>query len=447
MQKEKALLLALFAFLSLLNSNAQGQQWTLQQCIDYALEHNVQLRKNALQQRSAIEDLKQSQAALLPSLTASTQQNATYRPFTENGTSTVANGYVQSSVDKVYYNGSYGVNANWTIWNGNQNTNQIRLNRLTAQQAALDSATTALTLQEQIAQLYVQILYATEAINVNKENLKTTQANEERGQALLNVGKMSKADLAQLTAQRAQAEYAVVQAESAQRNYKRQLKQLLQLTDGDFDVYIPSTTDQMALQTIPILQSVYEQALLTRPEIKNAQLAIESSQLNKKIAKAGRMPIIGLTATAGTNTTSISDNAWGSQLKTNFDVAAGITVSLPLFDNRKTRTSINKAQIQYENSLLDLQNQQTTLYSTIEDYWLQATTNQQQFRAAQASTKSAQESYNLLSEQFSLGLKNIAELMNGKDNLLQAQQAELQSKYLTILNIQMLKFYETAQIK
>lgn len=447
MQKEKALLLALFAFLSLLNSNAQGRQWTLQQCIDYALEHNVQLRKNALQQRSAIEDLKQSQAALLPSLTASTQQNATYRPFTENGTSTVANGYVQSSVDKVYYNGSYGVNANWTIWNGNQNTNQIRLNRLTAQQAALDSATTALTLQEQIAQLYVQILYATEAINVNKENLKTTQANEERGQALLNVGKMSKADLAQLTAQRAQAEYAVVQAESAQRNYKRQLKQLLQLTDGDFDVYIPSTTDQMALQAIPILQSVYEQALLTRPEIKNAQLAIESSQLNKKIAKAGRMPIIGLTATAGTNTTSISDNAWGSQLKTNFDVAAGITVSLPLFDNRKTRTSINKAQIQYENSLLDLQNQQTTLYSTIEDYWLQATTNQQQFRAAQASTKSAQESYNLLSEQFSLGLKNIAELMNGKDNLLQAQQAELQSKYLTILNIQMLKFYETAQIK
>ena len=447
MQKEKALLLALFAFLSLLNSNAQGRQWTLQQCIDYALEHNVQLRKNALQQRSAIEDLKQSQAALLPSLTASTQQNATYRPFTENGTSTVANGYVQSSVDKVYYNGSYGVNANWTIWNGNQNTNQIRLNRLTAQQAALDSATTALTLQEQIAQLYVQILYATEAINVNKENLKTTQANEERGQALLNVGKMSKADLAQLTAQRAQAEYAVVQAESAQRNYKRQLKQLLQLTDGDFDVYIPSTTDQMALQAIPILQSVYEQALLTRPEIKNAQLAIESSQLNKKIAKAGRMPIIGLTATAGTNTTSISDNAWGLQLKTNFDVAAGITVSLPLFDNRKTRTSINKAQIQYENSLLDLQNQQTTLYSTIEDYWLQATTNQQQFRAAQASTRSAQESYNLLSEQFSLGLKNIAELMNGKDNLLQAQQAELQSKYLTILNIQMLKFYETAQIK
>lgn len=447
MQKEKALLLALFAFLSLLNSNAQGRQWTLQQCIDYALEHNVQLRKNALQQRSAIEDLKQSQAALLPSFTASTQQNATYRPFTENGTSTVANGYVQSSVDKVYYNGSYGVNANWTIWNGNQNTNQIRLNRLTAQQAALDSATTALTLQEQIAQLYVQILYATEAINVNKENLKTTQANEERGQALLNVGKMSKADLAQLTAQRAQAEYAVVQAESAQRNYKRQLKQLLQLTDGVFDVFIPSTTDQMALQAIPILQSVYEQALLTRPEIKNAQLAIESSQLNKKIAKAGRLPIIGLTATAGTNTTSISDNAWGSQLKTNFDVAAGITVSLPLFDNRKIKTSINKAQIQYENSLLDLKNQQTTLYSTIEDYWLQATTNQQQFRAAQASTKSAQESYNLLSEQFSLGLKNIAELMNGKDNLLQAQQAELQSKYLTILNIQMLKFYETAQIK
>lgn len=424
-----------------------AQQWTLQQCIDYATTHNVQLLKSTLQQRSAQEDLKQSQAALLPSLSLSTQQNLTYRPFTESGTSTVANGYVQNSVDKVYYNGSYGVNANWTVWNGNRNYDQIKLNKLTAEQAALDSAAMALTLQEQIATLYVQILYSAEAIKVNQENLKTTQANEDRGQMLLNVGKMSRADLAQLTAQRAQAEYAVVQAESALSNYKRQLKELLQLTTEDFDVVIPSATDALALEAIPSVRTVYASALANRPEIQNARLGLEASDLSIKMAKASTLPTIGLSASAGTTTTSLSDNAWGSQMKTNFDVGAGISVSIPLFDNRQSRTSINKAKIQRESYQLDLQNQQTSLYSTIENYWLQATTNQQQFQAAKVSTESAQESYNLLSEQFRLGLKNIVELMNGKDNLLQAQQSELQSKYLTILNIQMLKFYENGKIQ
>lgn len=425
-----------------------ARQWSLKDCIDYALANNIQLQKAKVQQLSAIEDIKQSQSALLPSLSLSTSQNVSYNPWPEQGSAMIAGNKVQADVKKVYYNGSYSLSGNWTVWNGGQNTNTVKLNKLAAEQARLDSAVTANNVLEQIAQLYVQILYSDEAISVTKESLKTSQANEERGKTMVSVGKMSKADLAQLTAQRAEDEYSIVEAESNLRNYKRQLKQLLQIADNDeFDVVIPSTTDEMALKDVPALNDVYAASLTQRPEIQNAKLGIESSDLSVKIAKAGKMPTVGLNAGLSTSTTSMNSNGWGNQVKNNFTVGGGVTVSIPLFDNRKTKTAVNKAMLQKENYMLDLQDKQTTLYSTVENYWLQAVTNQNKFKAARVSTESAQASYELLSEQFNQGLKSIVELMTGKTNLLQAQQNELQSKYLAILNLNMLDFYRTGEIK
>lgn len=435
-------------FLLSLSTECAAKQWSLRDCIDYALANNIQLQKAKIKEYSALEDVKQSQAALLPSLNLSTSQNVNYTPWPQQGRATVADGYVQSSVDKVYYNGSYSLSGNWTVWNGNKNRNNVKLNKVAAEQARLDSATTANNVLEQIAQLYVQILYSNEAIAVTKESLKTSQTNEQRGKTMVEVGKMSKADLAQLTAQRAQDEYAIVEAESNLRNYKRQLKELLQITsDEEFDIAVPSTTDDMALEAVPALNDVYAASLEQRPEIKNAKLGIESSDLGIKVAKAGRMPTVSLNAGVMTSTSSMSDNAWGTQMKNNFSLGGGVTVSIPLFDNRQTKTAVNKAKLQKQSYLLDLQDKQTTLYSTIENYWLQAVTNQNKFKAARVSTESAQASYELLSEQFKQGLKNTVELMTGKTNLLQAQQNELQSKYLAILNLNMLEFYQTGNIK
>lgn len=447
MKKKSTACLAALLMLAM-STECQAKQWSLKDCIDYALTNNIQLQKAKIQELTALEDVKQSQAALLPSLNLSTSQNVNYTPWPQQGRATVADGYVQSSVDKVYYNGSYSLSGNWTVWNGNKNRNNVKLNKMAAEQARLDSATTANNVLEQIAQLYVQILYSNEAIAVTKESLKTSQTNEQRGKTMVEVGKMSKADLAQLTAQRAQDEYAIVEAESNLRNYKRQLKELLQITsDEEFDVAVPSTTDDMALEAVPALNDVYAASLEQRPEIKNAKLGIESSDLGIKVAKAGRMPTVSLNAGVMTSTSSMSDNAWGTQMKNNFSLGGGVTVSIPLFDNRQTKTAINKAKLQKQSYLLDLQDKQTTLYSTIENYWLQAVTNQNKFKAARVSTESAQASYELLSEQFKQGLKNTVELMTGKTNLLQAQQNELQSKYLAILNLNMLEFYQTGNIK
>lgn len=439
--------LVVLSMLMLTLTISAQKKWTMQECIDYAMANNITLQKSKLQKQSATEDLKGSKAALLPTLNASTNQSVGYQPWKDSGVSTVTNGMVNTKVDKTYYNGSYAVNAQWTVWNGNRNTNTIKLNKITEDEAELQSKETANSIQERIAQLYTQILYLDENVKVNEQMLETAKKNEERGQEMVNVGKMSKADLAQLSAQRATDEYNIVETRSQLLNYKLQLKQLLEITDEtEFDVAIPEITDTMVLKEVPTLQGVYELALLNRPEIERSKLAIKSSDVNLSVAKAGWLPTVSMTGSFGTSTNSLSSNGWGKQMKTNFDAMAGVSVSVPIYDGRSTKTSVNKAKIQQLSAQLDLLDQQKTLYSTIQEYWLNAQTNQQKYKAACATVESEQQSFDLLQEQFRLGLKNIVELMTGKDNLLSAQQNQLQSKYQTIYNQQMLKFYETGEM-
>ena len=193
---------------------------------------------------------------------------------------------------------------------------------------------------------------------------------------------------------------------------------------------------------IPSLAGVYEQALTQRPEIKSAELEKQKSDLQLKVARAGHMPTVNITGGVSTSTSSNNSKGWGELMKNNFDATAGVGVSIPLFDQRKTRTAINKAQLQQEKALLTMENERKELYQTIEGYWLDALSNQQKFRAAIVTVESEQQSYDLLSEQFQLGLKNIVELLRGQASLLKAKHDKLQSKYLTILSQQLLYFYQ-----
>ena len=195
------------------------------------------------------------------------------------------------------------------------------------------------------------------------------------------------------------------------------------------------------------MNSVYEAAMAQRPEIKNAQLDIEKSKLQMKIAKAGKLPSVTLNGGLSTSTNSLSRTAWGSQMKNNVGLSATLNVSIPIFDARRTKTNINKAHLEQEQAQVQFDDEEHELYTTIEGLWLDAVHNQQKFSSAAASVESEQQSYNLLSEQFNLGLKNIVELMNGKDKLLTALQNKLQSKYQTILSQQLLKFYQNGTIK
>ena len=286
---------------------AHGQEkWTLRQCIDYAMQNNITLKQSQVKRAISTETRKASEAALLPSLSASTNQTLGYRPWTESGTVTVNNGTVSSKVRKTYYNGTYGINAKWTVWNGNKNHNQVKLDRLSEEQANLTVQETANTqasdVQRKIARAgYMPTISMTGGVGTSTS---TNNANE-WGQQMLQVGKMSKADLAQLSSQRATDEYNLIAAKTDLADRKLQLKQLLEITgEQEFDVALPTADDAQALADIPDLLSVYEAALAQRPEIKNAELALQASDVQRKIARAGYMPTISMTGGVGTSTST-----------------------------------------------------------------------------------------------------------------------------------------------
>ena len=433
------------AFCCVMAAKAQTA-WNLQQCIDYALTNNIQIQKNRISEQQGEVALWQDKGALFPSLSFSTSHTMGYRPF-EEGTNIVQNGQVTNTKNKVTYQGSYGLNARWTVWNGGVNQKNIEKQKVQNEITRLNTEQSELTIQEQIAQLYVQIMYTKEAVQVNEKLQKTAQSQYERGVEMMNQGQMAKADVVQLEAQLSSARYDVTSSQTQLLNYKRQLKALLELDlNTEFDVSGQIPTDEQVLALIPSAQEAYAKALESRPEIKSAQLAIDAANMQMDIAKRGYYPSISVSASLVDSHYSASRNDVGKQMKDNLNLSAGVTVSVPIFDNRSNRSSVKSARLEQANSKLDLQDKKNSLSSTIEQYWISANSNQQNFLAARDRVKSQEASYELLNEQFQNGLKNTVEVLQGRDNVISAEQDLLQSKYTTLLNVQLLKFYTGEQI-
>ena len=276
-------------------------QWDLQACIDYALQQNITIRKNRLNAESAQVDVKTARAALFPSLSASVSQRVVNRPKSE--TNTIIDGdNITSSQSKTSYNGSYGIDANWTLYNGGKRLNTIKQQQLNNRIAELSVAQSENSIEESIAQTYVQILYAAEAVKVNESTLEVSQAECERARQLLEAGSIAKSDLAQLEAQVSTDKYQLVTAQATLQDYKLQLKQLLELDgESEMNLYIPTLGTENVLAPLPTKTDVYRSALVLRPEIEAGKLNIQTSDLDIKIARAGYLPTLSLSAGIGTS--------------------------------------------------------------------------------------------------------------------------------------------------
>ena len=421
--------------------NSNGKEWTLQECINYALEKNIQLQQNKISLQESEIDIKDARASLFPSLSFSTGHNVVNRPYQEQS-NTVSGTEIISSDEKTTYNGNYSLNAQWTLWNGGQRLNNLKQQKTNRDIARLTVSETENTLQEQITQLFIQILYADESIQINRSTLEVSKATYKRGQELFAEGSLSKADLAQLEAQVSDDQYQLVTAESTWRNYKLQLKQLLEL-DGseEFNLVLPELNDENILKMLPSQTDVYQAAMAIRPEIQSSRLSIENAKLGISVAKAGYYPTISLSASSSSTTNSASTNNWAQQMKYGWNNMIGISLSIPIFDNRQNKSNVQKVRLQYNTSQLDLINKQKELYSTIEGLWLDALNAQQQYVAAETKVKSSQTSFDMVNEQFNLGMKNTVELLTEKNNLLSAKQQLVQAKYMAILNRTLLNFY------
>lgn len=439
-------LMICFTQIAVAQDSLYTKEWDLAACIDYSLKQNIQIKKDKLSLEESSIDIKSAKADLFPGLSFSTGHNIVNRPYNE--TSSIVDGSnLISTSSKTSYTGTYGLNASWTLYNGGKRLNTLDMQKLNNKIARLNVAASENTIQESITQIYVQILYAAEAVQVSENTLQISEAQRERGKELWKAGSIAKSDYAQLESQCSTDKYQLVTAQAALQNYKLQLKQLLEL-DGeeDMQLILPQLDDKDVLTPLPAKGEIYKAAVALRPEIEAGRLGVETSKLDIDIARSGYRPTISLSAGIGTNHTTGSDFTFSEQVKNGWNNSIGVSLSIPIFNNRQTKSSIQKAKLQQKNSELELQNQQKTLFKTIEGLWLDANSAQQSYVAASEKLRSTQISYDLVSEQFNLGMKNTVELLTEKNNLLSAQQEQLQAKYMAILNAQLLHFYAGDQI-
>lgn len=438
---------ALCLFLCASSSYGQQHKWTLQDCINYATDHSIEILKSKAQTDIATENVKRQKANWLPTLSANSSQSLTYRPFQEGATGFVNGNAMSSSSKKTSYNGSYGINAYWTVFNGNQTNNNIKIAKLQSEESELKTLTSINTIKEQIVQLYINIMYTREALEVNKELLKQDSVLYKRGQELLSQGQIAKYELLELQAAVANGKYDIVNSATQIDQYLLQLKQLMSLPSEEyFDIANITLDDAHTLAAVPETQSVYSSALKQRPEIKAADLSIKEAELNYKVAKAGFLPTISLSAGFGDNHSSGSNKDWFEQMKRNLDGSIGVTISVPILDGRSNKTNTRKARIEQTITTLDKEDASRDLYYSIANYRLNAYNNQQKYIAGTEKLNYNQENYNAIYTKAQIGTMNIVETLNARTSLLNAKQDVLQSKYLTAYNRSMLNFYANNQL-
>lgn len=422
--------LVIWASASCLNAQELPERWTLQTCLEYALENNIQVRQSRVGELSGLEDTELAKAQLFPSLSASVTQGFVNYPSSD-------------ATENNSYSGNYNLNANWTLFDGGKRTKEIKKSKIQNEVDKLSTEETEDNIQIAIVQAYLQVMYAMESVKINENTVETAKAERDRAKELYKAGSISSVDLAQLESQYSTDKYQLVVAQTSLDNYKLQLKQLLELDIMDeIKLDMPDIAEEHILTPLPDKETIYMTSLSVMPQIRSSELAIEMAELEKQQAKSSYWPTLSLSAGVGTGHVSGTDYNFGNKIWKNFNESIGLTISIPIFANRENKTAYNKARLALTTSQLDLLNSQKELLQTVESIYLDAVSAQSQYLSATERLSYIQQSFQLTEEQFFLGMKNTLEMLTEKNNLLTAQQEVLQAKYMAIMNIQLLNIYQ-----
>ena len=432
MKRLLPILLCSLLLSGLRNATAQeaSKTWTLQECLDYAYQNNIQVRQSRNNQLSGIEDTKQAKAALFPSLVASTTQSYTNYPSSE-------------VTDNNSYTGTYGITAGMTIFEGGKLRTEVKRQKVQNQMDALSVEESVNDIRIAIVQAYMQCLYAADAVRINRSTAEASKAQRDRAEEMLRTGSISRVDFAQLQSQYSSDEYQIVVAGSTLDNYKLQLKQLLELDImEEMNPAVPGVKEENVLKALPPKNEVYETALKVMPQIRRGELGIEAAKLEEKSARAGFFPSISLSASVGTGHMSNNDFESGSQIWNRFNENVGLTLNIPIFSNRKNRTAVNKAKIALNDSYLEWTSLQKELLRNVESAYLDAVSAQAQYLSARE--KGEIRPGELRADQRTVPRRSEKHRRadHGPNEYSAAQQQVLQAKYLTLLSIELLNIYQ-----
>lgn len=430
--KIKTLATSLLACAVAFGASATDDVWSYSRCVEYAKSHNISLQKMRLNELTSQYSLEEAQAQWQPTLDFSNTNGFTNFPW---GTGT-----------KNSYNGQIGFNAGWTVWNGGERENTIKREKLNTEISRLNTEEAFRTIETDLLQVYLNILYAREAIEIYSEAEKLSAAQADRMKQLMEAGRASKVDYAQLKAQHQQDIYNLVNTQGTYDTRRMELKKLLELgIDSAVELAQVEITAEQVLATLPPIEDSYRLAVLNDLKLKGLELEEDGAKLDIDIAKASARPKVSLNAGVGTGYYA-PGGAFGDQIKQSFSENIGLTLSIPILDNKRAKTAVAKAKVQQLNAILDTDQRQTDLAQSVENWYIETRSAQSRFLAAQQQLESAMTSDELTNEQFNLGLVNPIELMTSHNNLVEARKALLQSKYLALLGQKMIEYYRTSTI-
>lgn len=446
-----------------------GAIFSLQQCIDLALSNNINIKQRELNSRSADADVLQSKLALLPNLNGAVTNNYNtgfaIDPLTNS-----------TQRDVTFRSNNFSLNSSITLFNGFQNTNNVRLQQTNQRAVNLEVAAAKNNLSLQVANAYMQVLLNTEVLQARVLQTLATREQLKRQQKMYDLGSVNKVKLLQVKAQLTNEESLMVTAQVQLDQAYLSLWQLINISpDTSNKVTPPSLSIQETDGILKTVNSIYEDFLSRSPDALAAKEREKAARLSYFIALGGRGPRI--TLGGGMNSFYTTQNSRGigapipnlrpigvdsdgdpiyttfftyagsevtpfnDQFNTNLGKSLGFTLSMPVFNGWQVNTNIQKQRINQLNTQLNVKQTELDIYKNVQQAYLDVTSAEKKFSAAKDNFDANKEAYLLAESQFSLGALNTADFINTKNQYLQAETTMLQSKYELLFRKKVMDFY------
>ena len=434
--------IALIATLLLGGTAAFAQQgpWSLSDCINYALEHNLTVQQSKLSVEQREVELNTAQMSRLPSVSASASENLSFgRGLTADNT------YSNSNTTST----SFNLGGNVPIFQGFDITNSIKLGKLNLEAATVDLEKARDDIRVAVAQAYVQILYDQELLRVaceqsahDEELLKQVQERE-------RAGKVSAAEVSAQQATLAQSRQSEIQADGNLKLAILELTQLLELQSPEgFSVVIPEVgnVDQVLLMRP---EAIFADAVEIKPAVESAKLGVDYAKLSIDRAKGGYLPSLSLNGGLGTNyytNSKMASATFGEQLKNNFSQYVGLSLNVPIFNRFSTRNNVRNAEINYRGQQLNLENVKKSLYKEIQQAYYNAVNAQARYTGSRESAESARLHYELTEEKYKVGKAGIADYNDARNSWLRAESEHIQARYQCLYQTKLLDFYRGQEL-
>ncbi len=436
----------MLVILARLDTLAQPKTWSLRECCNYAVEHNISIKQQQNQCRQQELNLSTAKNSRLPDLSGSVGQN-----FSFGRGLTAENTYSNTNTSST----SFSLGTSIPLFTGFQIPNQIKLNQLNLEAATADLEKAKNDIRMQVAQAYVQILYDMEIADVARRQIAIDSAQVVRLEAFVSNGKASEAELSQQRATLANSRLTATQADNNYRLSILTLTQLLELPSPEgFSIIRPDISGLSGISGNSGLSAlspdaIYAEALGIKPEIAAQQLRLKGTEHSIKIAQAGNLPTLSLSGGLGTNyytTSGFPSDAFGTQLKNNFSQYIGVNLNVPIFNRFQTRNNIRSARIEQETQQLQLDNTKKTLYKEIQQVYYNALNAQSKEASSQQAVQSSKDAFTLMQAKYENGKATITEFNEAKNNYLKSESDLVQARYENLYQHALLAFYRGQEL-